>query len=61
MGSDLGYESTNNEILEMVKALQITINDANISEEKIRTPRENQDKDKQPMCARESRRDMTLK
>jgi hypothetical protein len=51
----------NNEILEMVKALQITINDANISEEKIRTPRENQDKDKQSMCARESRRDMTLK
>jgi hypothetical protein len=51
----------NNEILEMVKALQITISDANTSGKTIRTPRENQDKGKQPMCARESRRDMTLK
>jgi hypothetical protein len=46
----------NNEILEMVKALQITINDANFSEEKIRTPGENQDKGKQPMYVREQTR-----
>jgi hypothetical protein len=51
----------NNEILEMVKALQITISDANTSEKAIRIPGENQDKGKQPMCASESRRDMTLK
>jgi hypothetical protein len=51
----------NNEILEMVKTLQITISDANTSEKTIRTPGENQDKGKQPMYARESRRDMTLK
>jgi hypothetical protein len=51
----------NNEILEMVKAIQITISDANTSKKTIRTPRENKDKGKQPMCARESRRDMTLK
>jgi hypothetical protein len=51
----------NNEILEMVKTLQITISDANTSEKIIRTPGENQDKGKQSMYARESRRDMTLK
>jgi hypothetical protein len=51
----------NNEILEMVKALQITISDANTLKKAMRTPGENQDKGKQPMCARESRRDMTLK
>jgi hypothetical protein len=45
----------NNEILKMVKAFQITICDANTSEKTIRTPRENQDKGKQPMCAKESR------
>jgi hypothetical protein len=51
----------NNKILEMVKALQITISDANTSKKVIRTPGENQDKGKQSMCARDSRRDMTLK
>jgi hypothetical protein len=51
----------NNKILEMIKALQITISDANTSKKAIRTPGENQDKCKQPMCARESKRDMTLK
>jgi hypothetical protein len=51
----------NNEILEMVKAIQINISDANTSKKTIKTPRENKDKGKQPMCVRESRRDMTLK
>jgi hypothetical protein len=51
----------NNEILEMVKALQITISNANTSEKAIRIPGENQDKGKQPMCTRKIRRDMTLK
>jgi hypothetical protein len=36
----------NNEILEMVKALQITISDANTSKNVIRIPGENQDKGK---------------
>jgi hypothetical protein len=51
----------NNEILEMVKTLQITISDANTLKKTMRTPGENQDKGKPSMCARESRRDMTLK
>jgi hypothetical protein len=54
-------KAQNNEILEIIKALQITISDANTSKEATRTPRENQDKDKQHMCAGESRRDLTLK
>jgi hypothetical protein len=45
----------------MVKSLQITISDANTSEKAIKTPEKNQDKGKQPMCARESKRDIALK
>jgi hypothetical protein len=54
-------KTQNNEILEIIKVLQITINDASTSKEATRTPRENQGKAKQHMCAGESRRDLILK